>query len=286
MSDSGKEISMIKNAEDKAARETAMAAQIEAGRNAVMAALCESPLTYQALIIWLEEMEAGTVMLREVIDLKATYSRWKDKAASTQGSEAIVEFSGDGAGNSAAISALEAKLKPKVFEIFERIADAYRKIHPLLAGKVEPGWRPVEEVKELKRELVTSVNELVLDRNRVEALSEQLREIGAGVDLAQTRLLRRAKQRGVSRDEFLDKFCGSETDPNWATRVGKLEAAGWREFVVKERAAINEAQKAMRGFEAVAGLRIAEIRQIVQALKDGGLKLALAQPPEEGEVGN
>ncbi len=54
--------------------EIAIAKRIEAGREAMMAGLCESPLTFQAIIIWRDELNEGKVLLREIIDLEATYA--------------------------------------------------------------------------------------------------------------------------------------------------------------------------------------------------------------------
>src|SRR5207237_8488711 len=54
--------------------ELAIAKRIEAGREAMIAGLCESPLTFQAIIIWRDELNEGKVFLREVIDLEATYA--------------------------------------------------------------------------------------------------------------------------------------------------------------------------------------------------------------------
>src|SRR5262244_797606 len=54
--------------------ETAIAKRIEAGREAMIAGLCESPLTFQAIIIWRDELNEGKVFLRDIIDLEATYA--------------------------------------------------------------------------------------------------------------------------------------------------------------------------------------------------------------------
>src|SRR5271169_6593453 len=54
--------------------ETAIAKRIEAGREAMIAGLCESPLTFQAIIIWRDELNEGKVLLRDIIDLEATYA--------------------------------------------------------------------------------------------------------------------------------------------------------------------------------------------------------------------
>src|SRR5499426_1943136 len=54
--------------------EIAIAKRIEAGREAMIAGLCESPLTFQAIIIWRDELNEGKIFLRDIIDLEATYS--------------------------------------------------------------------------------------------------------------------------------------------------------------------------------------------------------------------
>src|SRR5262249_35802850 len=60
--------------------EIAIAKRIEAGREAMIAGLCESPLTFQAIIIWREELNEGKVFLRDIIDLEATYAGPDGKA--------------------------------------------------------------------------------------------------------------------------------------------------------------------------------------------------------------
>src|SRR4029079_12212698 len=52
----------------------AIAKRIEAGREAMIAGLCESPLTFQAIILWREELNEGRIFLRDIIDLEATYA--------------------------------------------------------------------------------------------------------------------------------------------------------------------------------------------------------------------
>src|SRR6185312_3870172 len=54
--------------------EIAIAKRIEAGREAMIAGLCESPLSFQAIIIWRDELNSGKVFLRDIIDLEATYA--------------------------------------------------------------------------------------------------------------------------------------------------------------------------------------------------------------------
>ena len=61
--------------------EIAIAKRIEAGREAMIAGLCESPLTFQAIIVWRDELNEAKALLREIIDLEATYAGPEAKAA-------------------------------------------------------------------------------------------------------------------------------------------------------------------------------------------------------------
>src|SRR5258707_5037023 len=63
--------------------EIAIAKRIEAGREAMIAGLCESPLTFQAIIIWRDELNEGKILLRDIIDLEATYAGPDAKAMPT-----------------------------------------------------------------------------------------------------------------------------------------------------------------------------------------------------------
>src|SRR4029434_4359673 len=151
--------------------EIAIAKRIEAGREAMIAGLCESPLTFQAIIIWRDELNEGKVFLRDIIDLEATYAGPEAMPAPVIGPdgqpivaapgappappittplkpvpaasneernsegkpEAAAEddFVDDDMENSLSLAAIEAELKPKVVETFDNIADAYKRLRRL-----------------------------------------------------------------------------------------------------------------------------------------------------------
>ncbi len=169
--------------------EIAIAKRIEAGREAMIAGLCESPLTFQAIIIWRDEVNESKVLLRDIIDLEATYAGPDGKntpkidmtapgaaeALAAQQAPAIAPLdpparlqpaSEDGGldapipeeafdedddmDNSVSLSAMESELKPKVLETFEKIASAYKKLRRLQDQNV---------VNKLKNETLTPSQE-------------------------------------------------------------------------------------------------------------------------------
>ena len=77
--------------------EIAIAKRIEAGRNAMIRGLCESPLTFEAIMVWREELQEGQVLLRDIIDLDATYGGVREDATATPNEGEAGEKSDDGA---------------------------------------------------------------------------------------------------------------------------------------------------------------------------------------------
>ncbi|MEM9106526.1 MAG: RNA polymerase sigma factor region1.1 domain-containing protein, partial [Pseudomonadota bacterium] len=150
--------------------EIAIAKRIEAGRETMIAGLCESPLTFQAIIIWRDELNEGETLLREIIDLETTYSGPEAKAApqfqspekieadrkaaeekekakkaraasddiTDVGGEGVVEEDDDEEDESnLSLAAMEAELRPQVMETFDVIADTYKKLRKLQDQQVE-----------------------------------------------------------------------------------------------------------------------------------------------------
>jgi RNA polymerase primary sigma factor len=277
--------------------EIAIAKRIEAGREAMIAGLCESPLTFQAIIIWREELEAGKVLLRDIIDLEATYAGPDGKSEGKTGeglapataprtppaglsdeapaAEETFEEEDD-LENSVSLSAMEAELKPKVLETFARIADAYKKLRRLQDQNVENRLKnetltPAQDrkYKTLKKEIVADVKSLSLNQNRIEALVEQLYDINKRLIGFETKLLRLADSYGVAREDFFDKFHGSELDPKWILRVAKLGSRGWKEFVAEEKDRIKDLRADIHALATETGLEISEFRKIVHMVQKG-----------------
>ena len=270
--------------------EIAIAKRIEAGREAMIAGLCESPLTFQAIIIWRDELNDGKVLLRDIIDLEATYAgpegRGAPKIDADAEGEAEAEVTEpeipegdleeDDMENNVSLSAMEAELKPKVLETFDNIADSYKKLRRLQDQKVEAKLQndslsPAQErkYKKLKEEIVTHVKSLSLNQNRIDALVEQLYDISKRLIGLEGRLMRLAESHKVSREDFLKNYQGSELDPKWLLRVSKLGTKGWKQFVAAEKDGIRDIRQDIHALASETGLEIQEFRRIVHLVQKG-----------------
>ena len=269
--------------------EIAIAKRIEAGREAMIAGLCESPLTFQAIIIWRDELEEGRVLLRDIIDLEATYAGPDGKNAPESEGEGEGEAEPEAAAlpeggegdeedmeNNVSLSAMEAEIKPRVLETFNNIAENYKKLRRLQVEHVEQRLQnrqlsPAQDRKhkKLKDDVIIDVKSLSLNGNRIEALVEQLYDINKKLISHEGRLMRLAESHGVPRDQFLQHYQGAELDPKWVLRVSKLGGRGWREFVANGKDQIHNLREQIHTLASETGLEIQEFRKIVHMVQKG-----------------
>ena len=141
--------------------EIAIAKRIEAGRNTMILGLCESPLTFQAITIWRDELLNEDILLRDVIDLEATFGNQLGEEVDDQKviktsnvNGAPVKQAGDeldADGNpiindddddedddqsNMSLAAMEAELKPRVLEILDRIAADYSQLSEMQDDRI------------------------------------------------------------------------------------------------------------------------------------------------------
>jgi RNA polymerase primary sigma factor len=270
--------------------EIAIAKRIEAGREAMIAGLCESPLTFQAIIIWRDELNEGKILLRDIIDLEATYEGPEAKAPPAipgEGEEAEAEPAAEGAPpqgemddddefeNALSLAAMEAELKPKVLETFDNIAGAYKKLRKQQDKKLEQqvageaGSRQQQKAYDkLREEIITDVKSLSLNNARIESLVEQLYSINRRLVGLEGRLMRLADSYGVPRQTFIDEYFGNELDQTWLDRMAD-NGRKWGNLIKNERPNIAQIRKEIHELATETGLEITEYRRIVKAVQKG-----------------
>ena len=296
--------------------EIAIAKRIEAGRETMIAGLCESPLTFQAIIIWRDELNESKILLREIIDLEATYAGPEAKqapvverveeapkpeekprrGAARDEEDDITNVGGDTRGMgeeeeddedeaSLSLAAMEAELRPQVMETLDVIADTYKKLRKLQDQQVENRLAAAgtlspsqdRRLKELKDQLIKAVKSLSLNTARIEALVEQLYDINKRLVQNEGKLLRLAESYGVRRDEFLREYQGSELDPNWMRSIANLTSRGWKEFTKNEKDAIRDLRAEIQNLATETAISILEFRKIVNQVQKGEREAAIAK---------
>jgi len=262
--------------------EIAIAKRIEAGREMMIGGICESPLTMRALVAWRDQLKEGGILLRDVIDLEATYGAEMDTgeaaaAPAADGAEPEVEDEedADSEENNLSLSAMEQQLLPQVLETFDKIADTYGKLARMqkrridkLKGGEELARTTERKYEKLKGELIEAMESVRLNNGRIEALVEQLYTLNRRLSQVDIRLWKLADSVGVGRKSFMEQHFGNELEPDWLDRVSSIDTR-WKRFADMAFMEVAEAREHLSLISADAGLTIGEFRRIVQTVQKG-----------------
>ena len=284
--------------------EIAIAKRIEAGRNTMITGLCESPLTFQAITIWRNELLDEDIMLRDVIDLETTFGRsiegdtendseiTIDNSTTTesqksenkgldeslsQGVEEELNDVDEEDQTNLSLASMEATLKPQVLDTLEQIATSYQGLSEMQNSRMQAAIsqsRTFSSNQELdyqrkRTEIVQLVNSLHLHTNRIEALIDQLYGINLRIMTLDGAIVKLADQARVNRKEFIAEYLGSELDPSWIKKISKLKSRGWSKFTSESKDELKNLRVEMAEIGQYIGVDISEFRRIVKQVQKG-----------------
>jgi RNA polymerase primary sigma factor len=285
--------------------EIAIAKRIEAGREMMIGGLCESPLTVRALMLWRDALNEGKMLLRDIIDLDATYSNTvidptdpvvallapladgeigeeeeeeaevvaEEEEAAAEGGDVEGE---EGEESSVSLATMEAQLRPGVVAIFDQVAEIHKKLNKLqdqrIAAVVKgmPLARATDRrYDKLKDEAIELLRNIRFNNTRIEHLVEQLYDLNRRLVGEEGRLLRFAETSGVKRPEFLQFYIGDELSADWLERASKQTGRGWDRFVERYRDDIAKHRATIGKIAVESKLPTSEFRRVVQTVQRG-----------------
>ena len=277
--------------------EIAIAKRIEAGRELMIGGIAESPLTIKALVKWRDAIKEGQVLLRDVIDLDATYGGSPDvqpvpgsatipnseettktsQSSDAENTEDIeLDDDEDIEENNMSLAAMEEALMPEVIQTFDKIADIYgklkkvqdRRLSRMLKG--EPATAQSEQrYAKLKDELVELMDGVRLNAHRLEALVEQLYKLNRHLVGLDMRLMKAAESNKVKRADFMAQHFGKELEPNWIEMISGLPGSNWKKFAETRADEILTTRESLAAVAEDSGLPIPEFRRVVQTVQKG-----------------
>src|SRR5208282_2437468 len=281
--------------------EVATAKRIEAGREMMLGAIRESPLTFDAILGWRDALNEGKMLLRDIIDLDATFDGGFDRAVVLTPGEAMATPPAGGkpaskyesaakiaAGESErgateakedesliSPAAREAELTLDIVGTFDAMAQVHSKLHKLQHQRITAlskcevlPWTTERCYDKLRLESIELLKRVRLNSTRIEHLVEQLYELNRRLVGEEGRLLRLAETVGLRRREFLEHYMGNELAADWLERVGALPDRGWA-CLPNKAPEIAKHRTAIAQIAAEAKLPIAEFRRVVQTVQRG-----------------
>ncbi len=287
--------------------EIAIAKRIEAGREMMIGGICESPLTVRALMGWRDALNEGKILLRDIIDLDATFNSGiiepseaivpapmpppGEAAAETDADDGdgedsggeLADLEGDGDGedgegeeSSISLAAMEAQLRPGVVAIFDSLADIHKKLQKLQDQRIAVVAKGTEfpraterRYDRLKDESIELLKRLRFNNTRIEHLVERLYELNRRLVGEEGRLLRLAENAGVRRGEFLEQYVNHELDADWLERITVLPGRGWARLAERAIGDVARHRQMIAQIAGEAKLPIGEFRRVVHTVQRG-----------------
>ena len=266
--------------------EVALATRIEAGRQAMLAGLRESPLTMRAVIAWRDAIRAGSMALREAIDIDAAHGSGpavaddesdgpgrRNGRAASRPSNGANESDDEADEEKPLLSTMEAAVLPRVMETLDAIAVAYGKLRRLQAQRIEQArknrtltaWQ-TRRCRELNRDLAASMQRLQFTDACIETLVDELRDLNRRLGRCEGALLRLAAGCGVAREAFLEHHEGRELEAAWLSRVGRLRGEGWKTLAREKRPEVVALREDILALARDTGLEPVELKRIAGAV--------------------
>ncbi len=287
--------------------EIAIAKRIEAGRELMIGGMCESPLAIESIIAWHKALADEEILLRDIIDLDATYgpktsivtaenaikNNSEEDKSKDPSTEETKSDSGDSEKDASeksknedddeeeeevniSLASMEEEVMPKVLEVFSKIHKTYKKMQKVQIVRLdavqkgdEPEAKSTKKYESLKREMVDLMNGVHLNNARIEQIIDRLYGMNRRLVTVEGRIMRAAVACKVGRQDFLDRYYGTELDPTWMDQATSFKGKGWKDFVEKHKDEVDFLKGDIMEIAEEAMLPISEFRRIVETVKKG-----------------
>jgi RNA polymerase primary sigma factor len=296
--------------------EIAIAKRIEAGRNTMIAGLCESPMTFSAIIDWSNALNEGRMQLREILDLEAMLVKVPTEDSEEEGTPSDLptvqfkeeeepeaeappadeedEFTERRAPQRAAeaededdgalsLGQMEEQLKPAALEKFAEITGTYKKFHKLqearlasLHGGAVFAASEEKKYQKLREELTRGVQSIHFNNNKIELLVEALYTQNKRLMAQGGIMLKLADKHRIARKNFLDEYVGNELADGWLARVATIDKK-WAAFADGEAAGVEQNRRELAGIAETTGVELGEFRRIVNMVQKGEREARIAK---------
>ena len=286
--------------------EIAIAKRIEAGREKMIGAICESPMTIRSIINWKDSIKDGTMLLRDIVDLEATYDMSDISDSKLEDTLKLIESGGDDKKDenkkqnndkineenneddqqqdededddslNVSLAAMEEKLKPKVLNDFNDITKLFKKLQKhseeLINAdkKNEKNYISLEKkYLKVQKEMVAAMKAVHFNSTTIEALMEALYELNKKLLLREGKMLRMATSAGVKREDFISRYLNFNFEKNWIQSLLSTKDKNWEKFINRNHIEINKNIEEIKEIQAASELPLSEFRRIVGTVQQG-----------------
>ncbi len=268
--------------------EIAIAKRIEAGKDVMLNALSQSPITAQQFFDWDSKLQNDEILVREIIDIDTNYMDDDESANGSKSKKQDEEQTSVDGNNSEedefnpTLAAMETEIKPKVLHTIHNLTKEYNKLIKYQKEKLEcvltsKKFSPSKDknYKKIVDDILENIKSLQLSPSVLEELVQKHYSENKKIISLEGNLLRLAIESKISRDEFIKFYIGNEINPNLKDFLGTNEV--WKKFFNKNKNEFKNIRDRLVEISNKLGISVTEYKKLVSRVQKGEKESRIAK---------
>ena len=260
--------------------EIAIAKRIEAGKDVMLIALSQSPITAQQLFEWDEKLQKDEILVREIIDIDTNYMEDENTGPSAKqknaGEDEKEENSNDESDDdfNPTLAAMESEIKPKVLQTVHTLTKEYRKLIKYQKEKLDcvlnsQTFSPSKEkgYAKIVNDILENIKSLQLSPAVLEELVQKHYVENKKIISLEGNLLRLAMDQKIPRNEFIKFYIGNEINPNLKKFLDTN--ALWKQFFSKNKDEFKNIRERLIEISHKLGMSVTDFKKLVSRVQKG-----------------
>jgi len=271
--------------------EIAIAKRIEAGKDVMLNALSQSPITAQQFFEWDKKLQSDEILVREIIDIDTNYT--EDEGTGTNNkekkpnSESTDENSGENQDASEdefnpTLAAMENEIKPKILKTVNILTKEYNKLIKYQEEKIECvlnsklfSKSKKNNYQKIVENILDNIKSLQLSPSVLEELVQKHYLENKKIISLEGNLLRLALGSNISRDEFIKFYVGNEINPNLKVFLGTNEV--WKKFLQKNKDEFKNTRERLVEISKKLRISVTDYKKLVSRIQKGEKESRIAK---------
>ncbi len=271
--------------------EIAIAKRIEAGKDVMLNALSQSPITAQQFFEWDIQLQKDEILVREIIDIDTNYTedeetgignkqKNSEQKSKEENSEETTEVSEDEFNPT--LAAMESEIKPKILKTVNILTKEYNKLIKYQKEKLDCALQAKafsnskeKNYQKIVANILENIKSLQLSPSVLEELVQKHYIENKKIISLEGNLLRFALDNKISREEFIKFYVGNEINPNLKTFLGTNDL--WKKFLQKNKDEFKNIRERLVEISQKLGLSVTEFKKLVSRIQKGEKESRIAK---------
>ncbi len=270
--------------------EIAIAKRIEAGKDVMLNALSQSPITAQQFFEWDTKLQNDEILVREIIDIDTNYTEDEDtgsnnkKKNDSESSEENTEVNSETSDDefNPTLAAMESEIKPKVLKTVNILTKEYNKLIKYQMEKLDCvlnsksfSTSKEKNYQKIVENILENIKSLQLSPSVLEELVQKHYIENKKIISLEGNILRLALDSKISRDEFIKYYVGNEINPNLKGFLGTNEQ--WKKFLQKNKNEFKNIRDRLVEISNKLGISVTDFKKLVSRIQKGEKESRIAK---------